>query len=459
MSILFKSGTIVTMSAGWDIIWDGSLYVAGDRIVEVGKTADLVPKYEAKADRVVDATHRVLYPGLLNIHCHSTLLACRGRAEDASNWDAIWGIMASISEAMTPEDAYMASMLAHVEMLKSGVTTVVDSGSHMIRAGDAAVDSGIRAFLHQAFRDADPVKIREQGIYEYIPSIGDQGLQRAVELVEKFQGQDGGRIQCLVGPHATDVCSPDLLQRARKEADRLGVGVTIHLAQNDVEPQQCKDAWGDRPGRMLEKAGFLGPDFIGAHAIFLNDEDIAVLARNHCSVSHNAQINAKRAHIAPVSDMITAGINVGLGTDNMFYDIVEVMKVAQIVWRLRGGDPTQPTPQTVMEMASINGSRALGMQDQVGSLEAGKLADVIMINYERPRYTPRVQENVISNFVHFGTSNDVEMTMVGGRILVEDFKYVGGDEEAIVDQAQQSGTEVWARAREHWSRRTARSKR
>lgn len=453
MSILFKNGTIVTMSPNRDIIWDGSLYVEEDRITEVGKTEDLVPRYEACADRVVDAGRRVLFPGFVNIHCHSTLLACRGRAEDASNWDAIWGIMGSIHGAMTPQDAYLASMLAYVEMLKSGITTVVDSGGHMLTVGEAAVDSGIRAFLHQAFRDADPVKIRDQGVYEYIPSLGDRGLQRAVEVVEKFRGRDGGRIQCLIGPHATDTCSPDLLVKARREADRLGVGVTIHLAQNDVEPRQCRDAWGDSPCRMMEKAGFLGPDFIGAHSIFLNDEDIAVLARNHCSVSHNPQINAKRAHIAPVADMMEGGINVGLGSDNMFYDIVEVMKAAQMVWRLRVKDPTQPTPETVLEMASINGARAVGMQGQIGSLEAGKLADIVMINYNRPRYTPLVQENVISNLVHFGASSDVEMTVVGGRILVDNFRYVGGDEQEVLDSAQRSGEEVWARARADWMRR------
>lgn len=455
MSILFKNGTVVTMSPEKDIIWDGSLYVQDDRIVEVGESRDLVPKYGADAERVVDARHRVIFPGFLNIHCHSTHLACRGRAEDASNWDAIWGIMGSISGAMKPEDAHAASLLAYVEMLKSGITTVVDSGGHMLRVGEAAVDSGIRAFLHQSFRDADPARIRDQGVYEYVPSLGDKGLQAAVEVVEKFSGRDGGRIQCLIGPHATDTCSPDLLTRARREADRLGVGVTIHLAQNDVEPRQCIEAWGDRPARMMEKAGFLGPDFIGAHCVFLNEEDIAVLARNQCSVSHNPQINAKRAHIAPVSDMMEAGINVGLGSDNMFYDIIEVMKAAGMVWRLRVKDPTQPTPETVLEMACINGARAVGMHDQIGSLEPGKLADIVMINYNRPRYTPLVEENVISNLVHFGASSDVEMTVVGGRILVDDFRYVGGDEQDILDDAQRSGQEVWQRARADWKRRMA----
>ncbi len=456
MGIFFENTTIITGSPQRGVLRDAALYVAGDRIVELGPSAELTAKYRSGAEKVVDARRKVLLPGFLNIHCHSTQLACRGRAEDVSNWDAIWGIMDSIGEAMTPEDCYAASLLAHVEMLKSGVTTVVDSGRHMMRAGEAAVDSGIRAFLHEAFRDADPEKIRDAGVYEYDPARGEAGLERASDLVEKFHGRDGGRIRGLIGPHATDVCSPGLLRKARREADRLGVGVTIHLAQNEVEPRQCRDAWGDGPGRMMEKAGFLGPDFIGAHAIFLATEDIEVLARNACSISHNPQINAKRGHIAPAADMVEAGVNVGLGTDNMFYDMIEVIKTAGLVWRLRTGDPTQPRPETVVGMATMNGARAAGMGESLGSLEPGKLADVVMIDYNRPRYTPLVEENIVSNLVHFGSGADVELTMVGGRILVEDFCYIGGNESTIIDEAQRSGEEVWARAKGAWSRRGGR---
>jgi len=446
MGLFFKNGIVVTMSPDREIIWDGAVYVEGDRIVEVGDTKQLSQKYETEAERVVDASRRVLLPGFCNIHCHSTLLICRGRAEDASNWDAIWGIMGSIAEAMTPEDAYMTSLLAHVEMLKSGITSVVDSGIHMMRAGDAAVDSGIRAWLHENPRDADGAKIRDYGVYEYDAAAGEKGLKSAVELVYK----------CLLGAHATDVCSPDLLRKIRHEADRLDVGVTIHLCQNDIEPKQCKKAWGDWPGVMMEKAGFLGRDFIGGHGIFVNEEDIEVMARNNCSVSHNPLINAKRAHIAPVSDMMAGGLNVGLGSDNMFYDFLEVIKTAQVVWRLRVKDPTEPPPQTLLEMATINGAKALRMEQKIGSLEAGKLADIVMMNYNRPRYTPLVEENVVSNLVHFGSASDVEMTVVGGKVLVDDFKYVAGDEQVIIDNAQQCGQEVWIKAKEAWAKQMSR---
>ncbi len=456
MSILFTDGTIITMSPERDIIWDGALYVRDGRIVDVGETEPMVQRWAEEADRRVNADRRVLLPGLVNTHCHSTHLACRGRAEDVSNWDAIWGVMGSIQDAMTPDDAYAASRLAYVEMLKSGTTAVVDSGNHMFRVGEAAEETGIRAFLHCGFRDADTEKIRERGIYEYCQTRGERQLRRAVDLVEKFHGRAAGRIRGLIGPHATDVCSPQLLERARAEADRLGVGTTIHLAQNRFEPEQCIEAWGSGPARTLERAGLLGPDFIGAHAIHLTDEDIEILGRNCCSVAHNPQINAKRADIAPVSDLMDAGVNVALGSDNMFYDLVEVTKVAQLVWRLRAGDPTRPDPQTILKMACINGARALGMEDCIGSLEPGKRADVIMINCDRPRYIPRLPETAVANLVHFGNGADVEMTLVDGRILVDDFRYVGGDERAISDAAQQSGEQVWERARRDWSVRMSR---
>ncbi len=453
MGVLFDNATIVTMNADRDILHDAAMYVDEDRIIEIGDARELKEKYAATADRVIDAKDKVLFPGFINTHSHSVALSCRGRAEDVSNWDAIWGVMGSIRDNMTGDDCYVSSRLAYVEMLKSGITTVADSGAHMLRVGEAAIETGIRAFLHQGFRDADIAVLRDEGRYEYAMERGMRGLQEAVDLVESMHGREDGRIRCLLGPQTIDTVSPELLRATRKEADRLGVGVTIHLSQNEKEPKQSLEAWGDLPGPVMEKAGFLGPDFIGAHAIFLEDADIAALARNGCSISHNPQINAKRAHIAPVSDMIEAGINVGLGSDNMFYDMLEVIKTAGIVWRLRVKDPTVPDPATVVEMATINGARALGIDDVVGSLEEGKVADVVMVNYARARYTPRVRENVLSNLVHFGAADDVALTMVGGRVLVDDHRFVGGNEQTILEEAQQSGTEVWARAKAEWQQR------
>ena len=455
MSVLFENATIVTVNSGGDILHDSAMYVKEDRIVEIGDTARLKAKYGDTAERVIDAKDGVLFPGFVNTHSHSVALACRGRAEDVSNWDAIWGVMGSIRDSMTGDDCYVASRLAYVEMLRSGITTVADSGAHMLRVGEAAIETGIRAYLHQNFRDADATLLRDEGRYEYSMERGMKGLGDAVDLVETMHGKEGGRIRCLLGPQTIDTVSPKLLAATRGEADRLGVGVTIHLSQNEREPRQCLEAWGDLPGPMMEKAGFLGPDFTGAHAIFLHDEDIQALARNDCSVSHNPQINAKRAHIAPVSDMIEAGINVGLGSDNMFYDMLEVIKTAGIVWRLRVKDPTVPHPSTIVQMATMNGARALGIDDAVGSLEEGKVADVVMMDYARARYTPRVRENVLSNLVHFGAADDVALTMVGGRILVDDHRYVGGNEEAILEEAQRSGEEVWERAKVDWELRTS----
>ncbi|MFO7942459.1 MAG: amidohydrolase family protein, partial [Bacillota bacterium] len=184
MGVLFENATIVTMNPDREILRNAGLYVEGEEIADIGDSAELVNRYGGKADRVIDARGKVLFPGFLNIHCHSMLLACRGRAEDVSNWDAIWGIMGSIMDVMTEEDCYAASMLAYIEMLKSGATTAVDSGAHMMKVGEAAIDSGIRAYLHETFRDADPVKLRDEGVYEYSDEMGKRGLEHAVQLVE-----------------------------------------------------------------------------------------------------------------------------------------------------------------------------------------------------------------------------------------------------------------------------------
>jgi len=426
---------IVTMNDNRDIIQDGAVAVEGNQIVDVGESSVLEERH-GKAGQVVDAAGMVVFPGFINLHTHAVLTVLRGHAEDIHTVKAVYELMfPMMNDILTPEDCYMMGRLGALELLRFGSTTIVENSQYMQQVAQAVADVGNRAWLCDFVHDADMGKIR-YGTYEYHPELGDKTLQTNIELVEAWHAAADGRIRCLMGPHAADTCTPELLARIRSAADKYEVGVTYHLAQNTAEVAQVEKVRGTRPVHYLEKMGLVGPQVIGGHGIFLDDGEIERLAATGTSVSHNPVINAKRGYIAPVSTMLNNGVNVGLGTDNMAGDIVEAMRMALCVYRVRTNTPDQPKPEQIMEMVTINGARALGMEGHLGSVEPGKLADLVLIDYRVPHLRPVFPSNVIANLIHTGLGSDVHTVIVDGEIVVRNHQSVKVDEHEVVEAAQ-----------------------
>ncbi len=450
MSLLIKDGVIVTMSSKREIIWDGAIYIEGDKIKEVGKSVDLETRYRGSADRVIDATKKVVFPGFINIHTHGVLSVLRGQAEDEPVTKVIQEKYYPIIEILRAEDCYHIAKLAFVELLKFGSTTVADSYySSMLDVAQAASEVGIRAYLGEVISDADHSKLK-QGVYEYIPSTGEKALSKALELIEKWHMRDGGRIRGMLAPEGGHVCSPELLKKVRDAAHKYGVGIDIHVGFSPLEVAQVKELHGKSLVEYLESVGILGPDLRVAHAVLIESSDVERLARSRTNVAHCASINANRAYIAPVADMLQAGINVGLGVDCMAADMIEVMRIGLKVSRIKTGIAYEPTPYKMLEMATINGAKALGVEKELGSIEPGKIADLVIVDYNKPNYVPLLEANIITNLVHTGLSSDIDTVLVGGKVLVEGGKYIEADEQEIMKQAQKTAEVVWQR----WSQRT-----
>jgi 5-methylthioadenosine/S-adenosylhomocysteine deaminase len=448
MGTLIKNAIVVTMDEKRTILMDGAVFIKSGRIEDIGESSELEQKYAVDARRVINARKKVVLPGFINLHTHSTLAILRGQAEDEDTFTSVYGKMFPIMQILKPEDIYLVTKSADVELLKFGATTSVDRVGSLNDLAQAAYEIGNRIFLNGSIRDADAAKIRE-GIYEYVPAIGEETLQETVDLIEKWHMKDNGRIRCLMGPHGTDTCSPDLMRQIRAMADQYQIGVTVHLAQNKTEVGQVRKMYDKTPCEYLESVEILGPDFIGGHSIFLVEKDIKLLAKYNSHVSHNAVINAKRGFSVPIAEMFREGVNVGLGTDNMAYDMLEVMKVAQMVYRVRNHVPDEPKPEKMLEMATINGAKALGMEDELGSIEKGKKADLILLDTNKPNYMPMFKENVIANMIHTGLSSDIDTVMVEGEILVENGKYIKHDEQDIIQTAQKASEAVWKKWREN----------
>jgi len=446
VSILIYGGTIVTMTSELGIIEDGAMYIEGNKIVAVGRSDEMLGKYgNQHINRIISAQKKVIFPGFVNVHTHGALTILRGQAEDEPSYASVYEKMSPVINMMTEEDAYHMTKLAYVELLKYGSTTVIDTlGTKSDSLAKAAVETGIRAYLNSEVYDVDQTKMKKR-VYEYSDTRGEEKLGRSLEFIDKWHMTEDGRIKAIMVAHAPDTCSRRLLEKVAEAASKYNLGVTIHLAQNEVEVRQVKKLHKQTVMQYLESTGMLKQFFIGAHGIFLEDEDIALLGKYKATLAHCATINAKRGWVAPVKKLLTRGVNIGLGTDNMASDILQTMKVAQMVYRIVNQVSDEPKSEALLEMGTVNGAKAIDRKEELGAIMKNKLADLVMINYNKPNYIPLFKENIISNLIHTGLAADIEMVIVDGEILVENGVYIKEDEAEILKNAQQVSDRIWTK--------------
>ena len=293
----------------------------------------------------------------------------------------------------------------------------------------------------------DEAQARE-GVYRFDAARADAGLQRSADLVESWHGRQQGRVSCFLAPHAPETCSPDLLRRSREMAEGYGVGYTIHLSQSSQEIEAVMRVRGVSPTHYLFANDFLGPNLLAAHCRYVNPAEIALLGQCGVKVANNAAIAARRGAAAPVRELQGAGCAIGMGSDNMAEDMVEVMRAGLFLERVRRNDEVYPQPEDVLEWATAGGARALGMSESIGSLEAGKKADLFVVDLLRPHLVPSLR--VVSAFVHNGQPGDITSVMVDGDWVMRDGKVLTIDEDDVVRRAEAVGHAVWRRLLERY---------
>ena len=431
VDLLLKDGFILTMDPKRRIFKRGSVAIEGKEIVAVGEDV------RGPADEVIDAKGKAVLPGLINAHTHSPMTLLRGFADgmELDPWlrTKIW----PIEKNLRAEDCYVGALLACLEMLKSGTTCFADQYFFMERVADAVEESGMRGVLSYGIIERGDAQRREREI-----AAGER-------LVKTRHGKANGRILTQFGPHASYTCSPECLVEVKELAKRYGVGVHIHLAETRWESEEeIPKKYGKRPVEHLDSIGFLGPEVLAAHCVWLNEREIAVLRERGVKPVHNPVSNMKIAcGIAPVPEMSAAGIPVALGTDgaasNNTLDLFNEMKFAALLNKVRTLDPTVMPAQSVLEMATINGALALRLQDRIGSLEVGKRADVVVVDLQKPHFTPLY--NVVSHLVYNAVGSDVDTVIVDGKVLMRERKVLTLDEAEVLSKAQSVSEELLAR--------------
>ena len=439
MTILITNTTVVTCDATRRIHYGAGLAVAGERITEVGPSAE-VEAGHPDAERV-DGRGKVVFPGLVNCHTHLLATADRGILEDFGFPTTLR--FPTTGRGLLDEDGRnVFGLLGALEAIRSGTTTMLEISNDIPSYADSLAATGMRLFLAENFNDIEDAEL-ERGRYVFSPEKLDAGLRRSEDLISRWHGARDGRVRCMVSPHAPELCSPELLRESVLLAERSGVGSTIHLSQSHKEVEGVMRTRGVRPTQYLFANGLLSERLVVAHCRYVDDSEIALLGQHNVAVSNNAAIAARRGAAAPVLELQAAGCAIGMGSDNMAEDMVEVMRAGLFHERARRNDEMWPAPEDVLEWATIGGARALGIADEVGSVETNKKADLFMIDARRAHLVPTLR--IVSGFVHQGQPSDITHVMVNGEWLMKDGRVLTIDEADIIKRAERMGHEAWGR--------------
>jgi len=432
VDILIHNGIVATIDPQKRVFEKGAVAVNDGRIVEVGNSDDLKDRFVGEKE--IDATYMVVMPGLVNLHFHTDNFS-RGVGEELNLEGWIYNIYYPMLAAMTPDDAYKSGLLAYTEVIKGGTTTVNDMYLKLPSLADAAEKTGIRAILSS--EGADLIEGQE--------SLEDN--EKA--LLERNNSADG-RVTVVFGVEWIPVCSPEYIKKCRALADKHSVGIHVHLNESQDEVKVCKEKYGKPPTEFVHELGLLGPDVVAAHCVWLNDREIEIMKETGTHISHNPVSNAKLGNgVARVKDYLKAGINIGLGTDdapcNNNNDMFEVMKYASLFQKAVHTDASLLQSRQILEMATINGARALGMEDQIGSLQPGKKADIILINTRTPALTPVFlgeNFNVFAHLVFAAHGDNVDTVIIDGKMVMEHREMLTVDEEEVIDEATRAANRV-----------------
>ena len=432
VDLLLTGGTVVTVDSLGRVIPDGAVAIDGSVIVSVGSSAEVASA--VNAIEIVDTSGQIVMPGLVNTHTHAPMVMYRGLADDLAlmEWLEQY-IFPAEAKTVTPEFVRVGTALAALEMIRSGTTTFVDSYYFEEVTAEVVVESGLRAVLGQAII----------GFPSPDAAAPNEALIRAEAFVQAWRGHE--LIIPAVAPHAMYTLDESSLVAARNLALRYEVPILIHLAETENELRIAREQYGQTPTGYLESIGFLGPSVVAAHGVWVSEADIEILKRHGVGVSHNPESNMKLASgIAPVSRYLAAGVDLGLGTDgaasNNDLDMFESMRFASLLHKLHERDSRAVSAEASLAMATIGGARGIGLGDEVGSLEPGKRADLVVVSMAAPRQTPLYDP--VSHLVYTTRGDDVRMTIVHGRILMRDGRVLTLDETMILEEARQLAMKV-----------------
>jgi len=444
-TVVFSHTSVINADAVQD---DVALAVQRGRIVAIGPTDRVVQTYPGA--EVYDGRGKALVPGLVNCHAHLAATLARGFNED-------FGFPNSARLAVQPgsllqgDESTLMATVGALEAIRTGTTTIVEMSSGISRHAAALARTGLRCVFAEAVRDSEnvagpmsPAGLAGSEAPRFSAQLRAEGMQRINDLFSKWHGANDGRIAVFPAAALAETSSPDLLRDVRAFAEKHDLGYTIHLSQSRAEVDFMVKYHGLRPPAFLDQHGFLSPRLFAAHCRYVDDADIALLARSGTIVSHQAGMAANRGVIPPIPALRAAGCPIANGTDNNTNDAFEVMRIALLTERIRRDDAfpgVQPQPEDILADATQGGARAVRQSQTLGVLEVGRKADLLVVDTLRPHLVPAGR--FLSAWIHNGHASDIESVMVDGQFVMRQGKVLTMDEAAVVAEADKVGRRIW----------------
>ena len=435
VDLIVSHGVVVTMNGDRKIYDDGSVAVRGDSIVAVGPTVEIEARYHST--QLIDAHGGLVLPGFVNGHTHVPMTLFRGLHDDVTLNDWLYKyIFPAEAKNVNEEFVRWGTRLAAAEQIRSGVTTFADMYYFEDAVAEETKAAGMRGVLGETFID--------------FPAPDNKSEAEMLAYTEKFlkRWQGDPLIHAAPAPHSIYTCSKKTLQDAAGLARKYHAPILIHLSEMKKEWEDSKKQNGMSPVQYLESLGVLGPDVVGAHCIFVDEVDRKTLAQRGVGCVHNPSSNMMIASgVSPVPEMREAGVAVGLGTDgpagsNNDLDLMEEIDLAAKLAKITKMNPLALNAKSVVEMATIDGARALHMEKEIGSLEAGKKADVVLISMDEPNAVPMY--DVYAQIAYALKGSDVETVVIGGRVVMKNRRLLTIDEPKVLEKAREYGKSVKA---------------
>jgi 5-methylthioadenosine/S-adenosylhomocysteine deaminase len=429
--VVIKGGMVLPIEDE-SVIENGGVATSGDSILFVGSSEEVNARFSATLE--IDASGCVVMPGLINGHTHAAMTLFRGLADDLplDQWLNQY-IFPAEAKNLSDEFVYWGTKLAALEMLLGGTTTFCDMYLFEDSAAKAAREMKIRGVLGEVLYDFDS------------PNYGpiEEGFRYTEAFIRKWQGDP--LIFPSVQPHGLDTCSPGLLIRSKELADCFGVSLIVHVAESKGNVDYVKSRYGKSSFRYLDDLGVLSRRFVADHAVWVNQEEMEIMSEREVRVITNPESNMKLASgWAPIHRYIEKGIVVGLGTDgcasNNNLDLFGEMDTLAKLHKVYDRDPTHMDAFRVLNLATLSGARAFGLEDRIGTLRVGKKADIIVIDFNKPHLTPLYHP--FSHLVYAALASDVRDVMVNGEILVRERKLIQADQEEIMAKAKEISKKV-----------------
>src|SRR6266536_144180 len=461
--IAIRAGHIIAFDGrGHRHLRDGVIVIEGDRILHVG------PRFDGAVDETVNAADRVVTPGLISTHAHiggSPL--DRSFLEDRGNpqfwYSGLFEMLPVRHEAQDEEAGPACVDFSMAELLRGGVTTVMEIGGLGEYVVERAAHYGLRVYMGLAFRSGRWLtRDGRRVVWEWNEEQGRQGLKRAMDFYQRWDGAHGDLVRCFVSPSQIDTCTPELLKDAKRFADEVKRPYQVHTSQSVVEFNEMVQRHGKTPIAWMKELGVLGQNTVLGHAIIIGgsswtnypDGDIRLMAEAGCSVAHAVWVFARRGvAMESFGRYREAGVNMSLGTDTNPQSVIEAMRWAAVVSKMMERNTEATTATDVFDAATLGGARALG-RDDLGRIAPGALADLVLWRGRSWGMTPL--RDPVKNIVFNANAEDVERVWVNGRSVVEGGRVPGADEPAILKALQAGGERMWPRMAKHdWAARGA----